>query len=73
VRSERSDRRLPQDRAGRYGDRPFHLTIDAGYSFCDQTPAVVRDLWVLSTFPCSNRVLRMDRQHVARTVGCAPE
>ena len=44
--------------SGTFAHRPFQLTLTAGYSWCGQPPALLRDFWVLSTFPCSTLVLR---------------
>jgi len=44
--------------AGTYAHRPFRLKLGSGYSWCGQPPALLRDFWVLSTFPCSTLVLR---------------
>lgn len=58
--------------AGTFAHRPFHLRLTAGYSWCGQPPALLRDYWVLSTFPCSTLVLRSGGRYPAwpRATGC---
>ena len=43
--------------SGTYRGRPFRLEIAADYSWCGQSPAIMRDYWALSRFPCSTEVL----------------
>jgi hypothetical protein len=58
--------------AGMYAHRPFHLKLESGYSWCAQPPALLRDCWVLSTFPCSTLVLREGGSYPRwpRATGC---
>ena len=58
--------------SGTYARRPFHLSLESGDSWCGQPPAVMRDYWVLSTFPCSTLVLRTGGRYPAwpRATGC---
>jgi hypothetical protein len=60
---------------GTFANRPFHLQLEAGYSWCGQSRPVLRDFWVLSTFPCSTLVLREgggpDPRRWARATGCS--
>lgn len=58
--------------SGTYAHRPFHLKIESGYSWCGQPPALLRDYWVISTFPCSTLVLRTGGSYPAwpRATGC---
>jgi hypothetical protein len=58
--------------SGTYARHPFHLRLTAGYSWCGQPPELLRDYWVLSTFPCSTRVLRTggDYPQWPRATGC---
>jgi hypothetical protein len=42
---------------GTIARRPFALRLSSGYSWCDQAPRVERDYWIVSTFPCSVRVI----------------
>ena len=58
--------------AGKYAHRPFHLKLESGYSWCGQPPALLRDFWVLSTFPCSTLVLREGGSYPRwpRATGC---
>jgi hypothetical protein len=58
--------------SGTYGRRRFHLRLTAGYSWCGQPRPILRDYWVLSTFPCSTFVLRTggDYPRWPRATGC---
>ena len=58
--------------SGTYARRPFHLKLESGYSWCGQPPALLRDYWVLSTFPCSTLVVRSGGRYPAwpRATGC---
>ncbi len=57
---------------GTFAHRPFHLRLAAGYSWCGQPRPILRDLWVLSAFPCSTLVLRTGGRYPAwpRATGC---
>jgi hypothetical protein len=60
--------------SGTFAHRPFRLRLTAGYSWCGQPRPLLRDFWVLSTFPCSNLVLRTGGRNFARwarDTGCA--
>ncbi len=58
--------------SGTYARRRFHLRLTAGYSWCGQPRPILRDYWVLSTFPCSTRVLQTggDYPQWPRATGC---
>jgi hypothetical protein len=58
--------------SGTYARRPFTLKLAAGTSWCGQPPALLRDYWVLSTFPCSTLVVRTGGRYPAwpRATGC---
>jgi hypothetical protein len=58
--------------SGMYAHRRFHLSLTAGYSWCGQPRPILRDYWVLSTFPCSTLVLRTggNYPHWPRATGC---
>jgi hypothetical protein len=60
--------------SGTFAGRLFKLRLSAGSSWCGQSRPLLRDFWVLSTFPCSNLVLRSggrDFSKWARATGCA--
>jgi len=59
--------------AGTVSGRPFHLQLDGGYSWCGPPANVMRDYWILSTFPCSHTPLHMAGSHWAEATGCRPE
>jgi hypothetical protein len=58
--------------SGTYAGRPFQLRLTAGYSWCGQPRPILRDFWVLSTFPCSTLVLRTGGNYPRwpRATGC---
>jgi hypothetical protein len=58
--------------SGTYARRPFRLKLAAGSSWCGQPPALLRDYWVLSTFPCSTPVVRSGGRSPTwpRATGC---
>jgi len=47
---------------GRFAGHPLHLQISNG-SWCGASDALMRDYWILSTFPCSTLVIRYSNQH----------
>ena len=49
---------------GTFEHRHYQLALTAAYSWCGQTRPVLRDYWVLSTFPCSVKVLREAQKDV---------
>jgi hypothetical protein len=57
---------------GSYHGRPFHLKLEAGYSWCGQNGALLRDFWTLSTFPCTVLVLRSGPSPYDAKPGTAP-
>jgi hypothetical protein len=60
------------DLTGTFGHRPFSLKLETGYSWCGRPQPVLRDLWILSTLPCSadTDVFREAGAHLARAIGC---
>lgn len=59
---------------GTFDRRPFKLALSA-YSWCGQPKPVMRDFWILSTFPCSTIVLhegqgRRSYAAWAKATGC---
>ena len=58
--------------SGRHARSRFRLRITAGGSWCGQPPALIRDYWVLSTFPCSTPVIRTGGRSPTwpRATGC---
>jgi hypothetical protein len=48
--------------AGRFDGHRLHFEITPG-SWCGSSNTLMRDYWVLSTFPCSTRVFRYSNQH----------
>jgi hypothetical protein len=57
---------------GTFGHRPFSLKLETAYSWCGRPRPVLRELWILSTLPCSadTDVLREAGAHLARAIGC---
>lgn len=60
------------DVTGTFAHRPFSLKLATANSWCGRTPRVLRDLWILSTLPCSadNDVLREAGADLAMAIGC---
>jgi hypothetical protein len=58
--------------AGTYAHRRFRLRLVSGFSWCGRPLALLRDFWVLSTFPCSTVVVREGGRYPAwpRATGC---
>ena len=56
---------------GGFGGHHMHLRITPG-SWCGVSDALMRDYWILSTFPCSTTVFHYADQH-AYSKGIAPE
>lgn len=61
--------------SGTYAHRPFHLKLLAAGSWCGEPAPVLRDYWILSTFPCATLVTHTDNgDHVyadwAHKSGC---
>jgi hypothetical protein len=59
---------------GTFDRRPFKLSLSA-YSWCGQQRSVMRDFWILSTFPCSTIVLHEGQGSLsyaswAKATGC---
>jgi hypothetical protein len=48
--------------AGTFDGHGLHLQIRPG-SWCGSSDTLMRDYWVLSTFPCSTRVFSYSNQH----------
>jgi hypothetical protein len=57
--------------AGAFAGHRLHLQITPG-SWCGTSDALMRDYWILSTFPCSTTVFRYANQH-PYSKGIAPE
>jgi hypothetical protein len=57
--------------AGRFDGHHLRIEITPG-SWCGVSDALMRDYWVLSTFPCSTLVFRYANQH-PYSKGIAPE
>lgn len=55
---------------GRFAGHRLHLQITPG-SWCGVSDALMRDYWILSTFPCTTLVFRYSNQH-AYSKGIAP-
>lgn len=56
---------------GTFDDHRVHLDLSS-ISWCGASDAVMRDYWVLSTFPCSTPVMHYSNQH-PYSKGIAPE
>ncbi len=59
--------------AGVVDRHPFHLPLDAAYSWCGPPAHILRDFWILSTFPCGHVPLHMAHSHFSEAIGCRPE
>jgi hypothetical protein len=57
---------------GTFAHRPFHLKLEAGFSWCGQPKPILSDFWTLSAFPCSaqRNVMREAGAHLAQATGC---
>jgi hypothetical protein len=57
--------------AGMFAGHRLHLQITPG-SWCGTSDTLMRDYWILSTFPCSTTVFRYPNQH-PYSKGIAPD
>jgi hypothetical protein len=63
--------------SGTFAGKPYRLQLDSRQSWCGQPAPVLRDYWILSTFPCDTVVDHLDNSGEgyaawAHKSGCTP-